>query len=201
MSHAKRSFAEPSAMAFQEVPMDRDEALALLNAKVSNVNLRKHCLACEAIMRRLAARFDGAPAEWALAGLLHDIDYDEVGQDPERHAAVGGDFLASKGLSPAVVDAVRGHNHKVPRESAMAKALFACDPASGFIVACALIHKEKKLAPIDLAFMQKRFKEKRFAANASREQMAACSELGIGLDDFLAESLAAMKEAAADLGL
>jgi hypothetical protein len=181
--------------------VDRAEALAFLQEKVANENLRKHCLAVEAIMRRLAARLGGSPEEWALAGLLHDIDYDAVGQDPEKHAAVGAEWLAEKGLSPAIVEAVKGHNDKAARESPMAKALFAADPTSGFLTACALIHKEKKLAPVDLAFMQKRFKEKRFAARASREQMGKCSELNLSLDDFLSESLAAMKEIAPALGL
>jgi putative nucleotidyltransferase with HDIG domain len=181
--------------------MDRTEALAFLREKVANDNLVKHCLACEAIMKRLAGRFGGPPDEWGLCGLLHDIDYDAVGQDPEKHAAVGGQWLAEKGLSAEVVEAVKGHNDKAPRESSMAKALYAVDPTSGFIAACALIHKEKKLAPIDLAFMQKRFKEKRFAARASREQMGACAALNLALDEFLTESLAAMKEIAPALGL
>ncbi|HOX08106.1 MAG TPA: HD domain-containing protein [Planctomycetota bacterium] len=181
--------------------MDRQEALAYLAEKVSNENLRKHSLAVEAIMRRLAGRFGGDADQWALAGLLHDIDYDVVGMDPEKHAAVGGEWLAERGLSPEIVEAVKGHNDKAPRTTPMAKALYAVDPTSGFITACALITREKSLAPVDLAFMQKRFKEKRFAARASREGMAACSELGMSLDDFLSEALAAMKEAASDLGL
>jgi putative nucleotidyltransferase with HDIG domain len=181
--------------------MDRSEALTYLKSKVANENLIKHSLACEAIMKRLAARLGGDAGPWALAGLLHDIDYDAVGQDPAQHAAVGGAWLAEKGLPAEVVEAVRGHNDKAPRTTPMAKALYATDPASGFITACALITKEKKLAPIDLVFMQKRFKEKRFAARASREGMSACSELGLSLDDFLSEALAAMKEIAGDLGL
>jgi putative nucleotidyltransferase with HDIG domain len=181
--------------------MNRDEAVALLEERVSNKNLRKHCLACEAIMRRLAGRFDGEPDQWALAGLLHDIDYDEVGQDPERHAVVGAEILTERGLGEEIITAVKGHNDKAPRDSSMAKALYACDPASGFIVACALIHREKKLASIDVAFMKKRFKEKRFAANASREQMASCSELGMELDEFLGECLEAMKTISGPLGL
>jgi putative nucleotidyltransferase with HDIG domain len=181
--------------------MDRDEAVKFLEEKVSNRNLRKHCLACEAIMRRLAGRFSGDVEEWGLCGLLHDIDYDEVGQDPERHAVVGAEMLAGKGISPEIIEAVKGHNDKAARESDMARALYAIDPASGFIVACALIHREKRLAPVDVAFMKKRFKEKRFAANASREGMASCSELGMELDDFLGECLAAMQEIAPDIGL
>ena len=181
--------------------MDRAAALAYLAEKVSNDNLRKHSLACEAIMKRLAGRFGGDPGEWALTGLLHDIDYDAVGQDPVQHAAVGGQWLAEKGLSAEVVEAVKAHNDKAPRSAPMAKALYATDPTSGFIVACALITKEKKLAPIDLAFLQKRFKEKRFAARASREQMGACAALNLALDEFLTESLAAMKEIAPALGL
>jgi len=181
--------------------MNREEALAYLKSKVSNENLVKHSLACEAIMRRLAGRLGGDAGLWALAGLLHDIDYDEVGQDPERHAAVGGEWLAERGLPAELVEAVRGHNDKSPRTTPMARALYAVDPASGFITACALIGKEKKLEPVTLEFMQKRFKEKRFAARASREGMSTCSELGLSLDDFLSEALAAMKEVSSDLGL
>jgi putative nucleotidyltransferase with HDIG domain len=181
--------------------VNRDDAVGLLEKNVANRNLRKHCLACEAIMRRLAGRFDGDAEAWGLCGLLHDIDYDQVGQDPARHAVVGAEMLAAEGVAPEIIEAVKGHNDKAPRDSSMAKALYAADPASGFIVACALIHKEKKLAPIDVGFMKKRFKEKRFAANASREQMAACSELGLELDDFLGECLEAMKSISEPLGL
>lgn len=181
--------------------MNRDEALTFLEEKVGNKNLRKHCLSCEAIMRRLAGRFGGDAEAWGLCGLLHDVDYDEVGQDPERHAVLGAAMLAEKGISAEVIEAVKGHNDKAPRTSPMAKALYACDPASGFIVACALIHKEKKLAPLDVAFMKKRFKDKRFAANASRDGMRSCSELDMELDDFLSECLEAMKGIAGPLGL
>lgn len=181
--------------------MDRAEALAFLEEKVGSANLRKHCLACEAAMRRLAGRLGGEADQWALAGLLHDIDYDAVGQDPERHAAVGGQWLAERGLPAEVVEAVMGHNDKAPRAGPMAEALYAVDPATGFIVACALVRKEKQLAAVDLEFMKKRFKEKRFAASASREQMAACDQLGLGLDEFLSEVLAAMQARAAELGL
>jgi putative nucleotidyltransferase with HDIG domain len=181
--------------------MNRDEAVAFLEENVGNSNLRKHCLACEAIMRRLAGRFAGDAEAWGLCGLLHDIDYDQVGQDPERHAVVGAEMLEARGVAPEIVEAVKGHNDKAPRDSHMARALYAADPASGFIVACALIRKDKKLAPVDVAFMKKRFREKRFAANASREQMAACSGLGMELDEFLGECLEAMKTISSPLGL
>ncbi len=79
--------------------------------------------------------------------------------------------------------------------------LYTVDPTTGFVIACALMHPDKKLQALDLTFIKKRFKEKSFAKGASREQMAECSRLGLELDDFLQTCLKAMQGIAADLGL
>ncbi|HEX7608786.1 MAG TPA: hypothetical protein VF370_05670, partial [Candidatus Cryosericum sp.] len=99
--------------------------------------------------------------------------------------------------------AVRVHNalHGLPRKSMMDKALYAADPLSGLIVACALIRPEKKLALVDTDFVMVRFKEKRFAAGANRDQMLACQEMGLDLYKFVAIGLSSMKEIAAEIGL
>ncbi len=183
--------------------MDRAEAVALMRRHLTNKNLRKHTLAVEAVMRALAKRLGEDEDRWGLAGLLHDIDYEETKDQPERHSMVGANMLAEIGVDADIVEAVRAHNeiHGVPRESAMSKALYCADPLTGLIVAAALIHPEKKLAAIDAPFVLHRFGEKAFARGANRDTIRACSELGLELDEFVDIGLQAMRDISPELGL
>lgn len=183
--------------------ISREEAMELLKQQVKQKNLIKHCLAVEAVMGRLAKHFGENEEKWALAGLLHDIDYDETADDPARHSLIGAQFLEEQGLEAEIVYAVKVHNeaHGLPRVSLMDKALYASDPLTGLIVASALIHPAKKLAPIDPEFVLNRFKEKGFAKGANREQIAACEEMGLSLPEFVALGLEAMQLSAKELGL
>ena len=142
--------------------MDRDAAWQLLTEQVKNRNLRKHCLAAEAVMRALARRLGEDEDLWGLAGLIHDVDYDQTADDPDRHAVVGAQMLRERGYPPELVDAVLAHAGKKEVETRMERALYASDPLTGFIVACALIHPEKKLSALDLRFLKKLFSPKRF---------------------------------------
>ncbi len=184
--------------------MDRQEAYELMLEKVKTKNLRKHILAVEAVMRRLAERLGQDVEKWGLAGLLHDIDYDMTKDDPERHSMLGADMLAELGVDPEIVDAVRAHNdhHGLPRKTLMAKALYAADPLTGLIVAAALIKPEKKLSAIDTRFVLNRFGEKAFARGARREPMLSVKdELGLELDEFIGLGLEAMQGISGELGL
>lgn len=181
--------------------MDRETAYQLVNSKIKTKNLIKHVLAVEAVMRALARRLEQDEEKWGLCGLLHDLDYDETVNEPERHSLLTAELLKDQDVDEDIIYAIKCHCDKVPKKSVMDKAIYAADPVTGFIVACALMHPEKKLAPLDLAFMKRRFKEKRFAMGASREQMASCSELGLELDEFLMLSLTAMQNIAEELGL
>jgi putative nucleotidyltransferase with HDIG domain len=181
--------------------MERQEAWKLLTENVANKNLRKHCLAAEALMRALARRLGEDEELWGLAGLVHDVDYDQTAQQPDLHAELGARMLAERGYPQAVVDAVRAHAGKKPVQTRMERALYAADPLTGFLVACALIHPQKKLSAIDLPFVQNRFGEKGFARGASRDIMKSCADLGLTLDEFLALGLSAMQAIAEDLGL
>jgi len=107
------------------------------------------------------------------------------------------------GVSETVAHAVLAHNetHGIPRETKLDKALFCADPLTGLITAAALVRPDKKLASVEVKSVRKRFKEKSFAAGASRENIATCSELGLELDEFLELSLKAMQGIAGDLGL
>jgi hypothetical protein len=114
---------------------------------------------------------------------------------------VTAEWLAGYNLAPEVIDAIKAHGDKAPRQSLMNKAIWSADPVTGFLVACALIRPEKKLAPVEVGFAIKRMKEKRFAAGASREQINACAELGLSLEEFMGISLLAMQEISTELGL
>lgn len=183
--------------------MNRDEAVRLLKKHLKNKNLFKHCLAVEAIMKGVARHFGEDEETFALAGLLHDIDYDTTADDLTRHSLVGGEMLSQYGLSEDIVYAVKAHNdaHGLERKTLLDKALYAADPVSGFIVAAALIRPEKKLAAVDVDFLLHRFKEKSFARGARRDSMAACEEFGISLSDFLGLSLESMQAISSELSL
>ncbi len=181
--------------------MTREEAFALLNQKMTNANLIKHCLAAEACMRELARHFSEKEEVWGLAGLLHDIDYEETKSDPARHGLVGSEFVQNQGVPMEAVQAIRVHSGHVPAQTRMDWALFSADPLTGLIVASALMHPTKKLASLDVEFVMRRFKEKRFAAGANRDQIAMCSKIGLELADFLGLCLKGMQSVSDALGL
>jgi putative nucleotidyltransferase with HDIG domain len=184
--------------------MDLAEARALVEERIPSRNLVNHCVAAEAIMDGLAAHFgmsDEDRQRWALAGLLHDLDYAETGEDPARHGLVTAEMLQGK-VDDEVIHAILAHAEKAPIETLMDKALYAADPTTGFIVAAALVRPDKSLANVEVRSLLKRWKEKAFARGASREQMATAEEgLGMTREEFLALSLAAMQARAGDLGL
>lgn len=181
--------------------VNRDQALNLVREKVPQANLVKHMLAAEAVMKALARHFGENEEDWGLAGLLHDLDYAETYDKPDMHAIRTAEILKEFGISQEIIDAILGHNDKAERKTLMAKALYAVDPLTGFIVACALMTPDKKISSVDVGFAMRRFKEKSFARGASREQMSACSEMGMSLEEFMEIGINAMKEISEELGL
>ena len=183
--------------------MDREEALESIRENVQNANLVKHMLATEAIMQALARRFDEDEEEWGLAGLLHDIDVELTGGDMSTHSRLGADLARDLGASPAIANAILVHNetHGVKPETLMEKSLFCTDPLTGLITAVALVRPDKKLASVETKSVTKRFKESRFAAGASRENIDTCTEIGMTREEFVTLGLEAMKGIADELGL
>lgn len=183
--------------------MQRTDALNLLKDYLHDENHIKHSLAVEAIMRGIAAHLKEDVEEYGLTGLLHDIDYDITGDEPQKHSLLGAEILEKQGLPDDLVYAVKVHNeiHGLERSSLLDKTLYCCDPTSGFITAAAMVRPEKQLANVELKSLKKRFKEKAFARGANREQMASCNEIGMELEEFLAIALASMQQIAPDLGL
>jgi putative nucleotidyltransferase with HDIG domain len=181
--------------------LDHEEALNLVKSRVKNDNLIKHMLATEAVMRALAKSLKEDENLWGLAGLLHDVDYDQTADDPSRHGLLGAEWLAGLGVDQRIIQAVRSHSGHIPPQSKMDWALYAVDPLTGLIVAAALMHPSRSLQGMDEGFILKRFKERRFAAGANREQIKQCERIGLSLAEFVKIALQAMKEIADEIGL
>jgi putative nucleotidyltransferase with HDIG domain len=181
----------------------RADVLALVEARVANDHLRRHMLACEAIMRALAERLGEDVDEWGLAGLGHDLDSEETEDDFTRHGAEAAAALASLGAPPTVVHAVAAHNPAtgVTGETRLDVALVVADQLSGLVTAAALVRPDKELAGVGLKSLRKRYREGAFARGVDREAIARCSELGLELDETLAIGLEAMQAIAPDLAL
>jgi putative nucleotidyltransferase with HDIG domain len=184
-----------------DLSLTREQAYNLVVEKIGVNNLLKHILAVEAGMRKLAEHFGEDVEFWGLTGLLHDLDYNETKNDEKRHSYLTSEWLEQYDLPDEMTHAIHAHPGHIPCETRLDWALFTVDPATGFIVACALMHPDKKLASVDTDFMMRRFKEKRFAAGASRENMSACRELGLELDQFLSLVHAGMMTITDELGL
>lgn len=188
--------------------MNRGDALRILGELGNSPNMVKHALACEAAMRALALKFKNKNSkikidedEWGIVGLLHDADYEATDKSLERHTDLVAEKINGK-VSQQIIDAIRGHCDKAPRNTLMAKAIYAADESTGLIVATALVMPEKKLASVTTESVLKKFKEPRFAAGANREQIkTAETELNIPLPKFVEIVLKSMKEISQDLGL
>lgn len=198
--------------------MTREEAYMLLTTHLKNSNLIKHCIACEVGMRAIYRHFTPQdqqnPAEeeeWGITGLLHDVDYEIAQQENklDRHGILLFEdakyAVDSKKIPEKIAHAIKAHNFEntgVQPEDAMDWAIADIDALTGLIVACALIHPDKKLASIDTDFVMKRFGEKSFAKGARRESISRCEEnLDIPLKKFIELTLTAMQENHEALGL
>ena len=181
----------------------REEAWQLLTEWTKNPNLLKHALAVEAAMRAYARRFGGDEELWGLAGLLHDMDYERYPQ-LEVHPLKGVEELKRRNYPPEVIEAILGHNsfHGYPRTTPMARALFACDELTGFIVAVALVRPSKDLDDVTVDAVKKKFKDKAFARGVNREDIfRGAEELGVPLDEHIQIVIDAMRSIKDVLGL
>ena len=181
--------------------MTRDYAVRILREKLKNNNLFKHSLAVEACLKELAEAFNENPAQWALAGLLHDIDYEDTKAQPQKHGKIGAEYLETFGIEDEIIHAIKVHAGHLAPESKLDWALFATDPLTGLIVAATLMHPDKSLKALDKDFILRRFKEKRFAAGANREQISTCKNLSLELDKFIEICLCGMQKISDELGL
>ena len=181
----------------------REQALALLHEWIQNPGLRKHCYAVEAAMRAYARQLGEDEDRFGLTGLIHDFDW-ERHPDAERHPMLGVEHLRTLGWPEDVCRAVLGHAtySGVPRDTPMARALFACDELCGFLVACALITPARSLADVEVASVKKKLKRLDFARNVNRDDIVnGTAELGVDLDPHIAFTLEALRGIHTELGL
>ncbi|MBC8312962.1 MAG: HDIG domain-containing protein [Candidatus Cloacimonetes bacterium] len=180
--------------------MNRKDAFELLQKHLKNRNLQKHCLAVEATMKHFARHFNQDENLWELAGLLHDLDYEMTKNDFSKHGFTSVEMLKNYNLDERILNAIRSHSGHTERETLMDKVLFAVDSLTGLIIASTLMHPEKKISALDTEFVMRRFKEKRFAAGANREQIKSCVEFKMNLEDFICHTIKAMAEIEKVLG-
>ena len=181
----------------------RDEAWDLLCEYTEKDGLRKHALAVEAAMRHYARLYGEDEELWGITGLMHDFDY-ERWPDAENHPYRGNEILTGKGYPEILRTAIMGHApySGVPRETRLAKALYACDELAGFVTAVALIKPSKSLADVDLHSVKKRLKEKAFARGVHREEVyAGAEEMGVPLDEHIENVIKALQAESERLGL
>jgi len=190
------------------VTWTRDRALTLMHEYTPSDALRKHMYAVEIAMRAMAERAGDDPESWGLVGLLHDFDYERFPNSEhsatEGHPAEGVRMLAAEGLPEPMQRAILGHaNYSgVPRDTAMAKALFAVDELAGFLVACALVRPSRSLQDLEVSSVKKKLKDKAFARGVSRDDVVkGAEELGVPLDEHIAFMLAALRPHERTLGL
>jgi putative nucleotidyltransferase with HDIG domain len=181
----------------------RDDAWALVCEWISSDSLRKHVLGVEAAMRAYARR-DGEDEElWGIAGLVHDLDYERYPDLDTGHPRMALEELRRLDYPPEVIDAVAGHADfmGVPRETPMAKTLYAVDELSGFIAACALV-RPTGIEGMTPKSVKKKLKAPSFAAGVDRDEVRrGAEELGVDFDQHVAFVIEAMTERAEELGL
>jgi predicted hydrolase (HD superfamily) len=210
--------------------IDRDTAWGLLTEFTQSESLRKHALAVEACMRACARKYgsyQGMPSGipqapsgpmaasaaegsnsveedlWGIVGLIHDFDY-ERWPSLDDHPYKGNEILKQRGWPEVITKAVMSHAEYtgVTRDTAMEKALFACDELAGFITAVALIKPSKSLAEVDIKSVRKRMKDKAFARKVNRDDIInGAVALGVDLDEHIALCIEAMKGIAGELTL
>jgi len=186
----------------------RAETLALMHEYTASESLRKHMLAVEAAMRAYAGRFGEDEERWGTTGLIHDFDYERFPNNAhsatEEHPSEGVRVLRARGYPEDILEAILGHAQytNTPRQSKMAKTLFAVDELTGLITATALVRPTKSVHEVDARSVRKKMKDKAFARGVSRDDVInGAAELGVDLDEHIAFVIAAMQARSADLGL
>jgi predicted hydrolase (HD superfamily) len=183
--------------------LSREQAWSLVTEYTHSESLKKHMLGVEAAVRGYARQFAADEDDWGAVALLHDFDYERY-PDPENHPFRGVEILAAKGYPEWVTRAILSHADYsgVPRQSPLEKTLYACDEMSGFVTAASLVRPSKSILDLEAPSVIKRMKDKAFARAVSRDDLRrGAEELGIPLDQHIANVIAFMRLRADELGL
>jgi len=187
-----------------DLGITRNEALQLMKEYLKADNLQKHSLATEIIMRKIAQRRGENEELWGIAGLLHDLDFEETKDDMPNHTLKTQEILKKKGVSKEIIEAIKGHNAEnlgYERDRPIDHALTCAECITGMVIATTLVYPDKKLASVKPKSILKRMKQKEFARSVNREYIKECEKIGIPLEEFAELSLNAMREISDELGL
>ena len=183
--------------------MNRRDAFALVCEYTQSQSLIKHMLAVEAAMRAYARKFGEDEEKWGMVGLLHDFDYERWPTAPD-HPLKGSEILRERGYPEDVIYAIKSHADYLtdcPRVSRLEKTLYACDELAGLVTAAALV-RPSGITDLEASSVKKKMKQKSFAANVSREDIArGAAELGVDLSEHIQFVIEAMRGIAGELGL
>ena len=190
------------------LPLTREQAVELMHEYTPSDALRKHMYAVELAMRAMAEKHGTDPEEWGMVGLLHDFDYERFPNAShsatDEHPGEGVRVLAGLGFSEEIQRAILGHAAYtgIPRETPLARALFAVDELAGFLVACALVRPSRSLADLEVSSVKKKLKDKAFARGVSREDVyLGVEELGVPLEEHIGFVIGALRPHDKVLGL
>ena len=180
----------------------RDDAWNLLCEYTKGESLRKHALAVEAVMRAYARRLQADEDRWGMVGLLHDFDY-EMYPDPPDHPLKGSEVLKERGYDDEFRRAILGHANytNTPRDTLLARALYACDELTGFVVAAALV-RPNGIWDLEAKSVKKKLKDKAFARTVNRDEVyEGAQEFEVDLGEHIDFIIAALREVAGEVGL
>ncbi|GAP14428.1 metal dependent phosphohydrolase [Longilinea arvoryzae] len=183
--------------------MDRETAYSIVQKYITSNHLINHMLAVEAAMRFYALKLQQDVETWGMTGLLHDFDWEKY-PTPEQHATAGAPILREQGVPEEIIQAILSHADYsgVPRNTPLAKALFACDELTGLVTAVALVRPSRSLYDLTSSSVKKKWKDRAFAAGANREEIAAAAaDFGVDLWQHTDNVIIALRSIAPQLGL
>lgn len=186
-----------------EKKLSREDAWKLLTDYTKSPALLQHALTVETVMRHFA-RLNGEDEDiWGVAGLLHDLDYEQF---PEEHCKKAEEIMRAQGIDQVYIRAMSCHGYGIctdtKPESQMEKVLYTIDELTGLIHAACLMRPSKSVLDLEVKSVKKKFKDKRFAAGVDREVIRnGCEMLGMELDNMIRETIEGMKENAEEIGL
>jgi putative nucleotidyltransferase with HDIG domain len=185
----------------EDLDMELAEARALIKDKTDKDITVRHLISVEGVMRALAHHLGEDEDRWALAGLFHDLDQDQTGDDTSRHAWLAAEWLREAGVEEPVVNAVLAHAHEQYRTDLMSKAVVHADAIAGLLVAAALVRPERS-AGMQVSSVKKKLKNKAFAPGVNRDEVYGAEEsLGLPLDQFIAVAITGIQQVAPEIDL
>jgi uncharacterized protein len=185
----------------EDLEMELAEARALVTDKTDKDITVRHLISVEGVMRALARHLGEDEDRWALAGLFHDLDQDQTGDDTSRHAWLAAEWLREAGVEEPVVNAVLAHAHEQYRTDLMSKAVVHADAIAGLLVAAALVRPERS-AGMQVSSVKKKLKNKAFAPGVNRDEVYGAEEsLGLPLDQFIAVAITGIQQVAPEIDL